>query len=260
MSKLNQHALTRVLRGVVVTAGLASLGVASVSAQAAWTGSVSAYSDYYARGIDQAGGPSIQGGINYQHESGLYFNNYVSSVKWFSEHNDGHLTSSYELDTYLGFANKIGDLGYDVGVLNIGYPTTSKYNTVEFYGGLNTTFANIAYPTTLSGKVFYSPDRNAYQINPKRDNKDGWYATTQADIKLKPDLTLTPQVGYAWGQTLTDHVNGQKVSGLDKFLNYSLTLNKSFKDGISASFSFVGTDIKNYDKKVIVGLTKSFDF
>lgn len=258
MSFLKQHnALIRSLSGAIFVAGL---GAVSMASHAAVTGAVSVLSDYYARGIDQTGGVTVQGNINYQHASGAYASTYISNVKWFDKTGDGQLDSAYEWDVYLGYANKIGALGYDVGILNIGYPTANKYNTVEFYGGLNTTFDQIAYPTTLSAKVFYSPDRNAYQINPKRDDKDGWYTTAQADIKLKPDLTLTPQVGYAFGETLENKVNGQKVSGLDKFLTYSLTLNKNLKDGFSASFSFVGTDIDGYDKKAIVGLTKSFDF
>ncbi len=241
------------LRHLLIASGLL---VSSISAQAAVTGNVGVLSDYYARGLDQTGGVTVQGGIDYAHTSGLYVGSVFSNVKWFDKNKDGTLDTSYEWDFYAGYANKIGALGYDVGVLNIGYPDQNKYNTLEFYAGLNTAFDQLTYPTALSAKVYYSPDRNAYLPDPKKQDKAGWYSTAQADIKLTPTVTLTPQVGYAFGPALEK----DKVGGLDDFINYSLTLNKALEQGFSASFSVVDTDIDGQKPKVVVGVKKAFDF
>lgn len=238
---------------VVLVAGFILGGSA---AQAAVTGNVGVVSDYLARGLDQTGGVTAFGGIDYAHPSGAYVGSLFSNVKWFDKTGDGNNDASYEWDFYAGYAGKLGALGYDVGVLNIGYPDANKYNTTELYAGLNSSFDELTYPTTLSAKVYYSPDRNAYLPNPKNQDEAGWYSTAQADIQLKQGLTLTPQVGYAFGPALEK----QKIGGLDDFINYSLTLNKALEQGFSASFSFVDTDIEGDSGKVIVGLKKAFDF
>lgn len=240
----------------VIVLAQAGLLLVTSSAQAAVTGNVGVVSDYLARGLDQTGGVTVQGGIDYNHQSGFYVGSVFSNAKWYDKTGDGQNDASYEWDFYAGYAGKIGALGYDIGVLNIGYPDESKYNTTEVYAGLNTAFSELAYPTAVSAKVYYSPDRNAYLPDPKKQDEAGWYSTAQADIQLKKGLTLTPQVGYAFGPALEK----EKVGGLDDFINYSLTLNKSLSDGFSASFAFVDTDIKGDNGKVIVGVKKAFDF
>ncbi len=247
MAVLNQSLKSVLAVGLILGSHAACAGV---------TGNVGVLSDYLARGLGQTGGATVFGGIDYAHASGAYVGSLFSNVKWFDNNGDGATDPSYEWDFYAGYASKIGALGYDIGVLNIGYPDAGKYNTTELYAGLNTVLSEISYPTALSAKVYYSPDRNAYLPDPKNQDEAGWYSTAQADIQLKKGLTLTPQIGYAFGPALEK----QKIGGLDDFINYSLTLSKSLEQGFSASFAVVDTDIKGDNGKVIVGVKKAFAF
>lgn len=232
------------------------LSLCSIYSHAQLTGNLGVVSDYYARGLDQTGGVSVQGSIDYSHSSGFYLGSFASNVKWYDKTGDGQFDSDVEWDFYTGYANKINDkLGYDVGVYLLNYPNQTKFNTVEFYAATNYKIES-AKPTTVSAKVYFTPDRNAYLPDPKNQDESAWYVTTQADIQLKPDLVLTPQVGFAFGDTF-DH---KRTGALEEFLNYSLSLTKSFDQGFSVKFSYVGTDLDDHDNKVILGINKSFSF
>ena len=240
----------------VKPAVLAFISVYSLSTHAGLTGNVGVVSDYYARGLDQTGGVSVQGSIDYSHSSGFYLGSFASNVKWYDKTGDGVNDSDIEWDFYTGYNSKLSDnLGFDVGLYFLNYPNQTKFNTIEGYASLNYALAT-KYPTVVSAKVNYTPDRNAYLPDPKNQDESAWYVTTQADIKLKTDLTLTPQVGYAFGDTFDQ----KRIGGLDEFHNYSISLTKSFNDGFSAKFSYVGVDLDNHDNKVILALNKSFSF
>lgn len=235
---------------------LAMMSLSSIYSYAATTGNISAVSDYYARGLDQTGGVSLQGSIDYQHASGLYLGSFASNVKWYDKDGDGNVDSDVEWDIYGGYATQLNNnLGVDVGLYYLNYPNQTKYNTYEVYAGLNYKVENV-HPVNLSAKVHFTPDRNAYLPDPKNQDESAWYITTQADIQLKPSVTLTPQLGYAFGDTFDQ----ERIGGLDEFFTYSLSLTKSFNDGISAKFSYVGIDLDGHDNKVILGLSKSFSF
>ena len=251
MSSYNVFSTLQIKSGFVLL-----LSIVSLLSHAGVSGNVGVISDYYARGLDQTGGVTVQGSIDYSHASGFYLGSFASNVKWYDKTGDGVVDSDVEWDIYTGYATKPSDnLGIDAGLYFLNYPNQSKYNTVEAYAGLNYKIAS-TLPTTLSGKVHFTPDRNAYLPDPKNQDESAWYVTTQADIQLKPDLTLSPQVGYAFGDTFDQ----KRVGGLDKFFNYSLSLTKSFNDGFSTRFSYVGTDLDKHDNKVILGLNKSFSF
>lgn len=232
------------------------LSLSSIYSHADISGNIGVVSDYYARGLDQTGGVTVQGSIDYNHTSGFYLGSFASNVKWYDKTGDGVADSDVEWDIYAGYATQLsGNLGIDLGLYYLNYPNQSKYNTYEGYAGLNYKVSS-TLPTTLSAKVHFTPDRNAYLPDPKKQDESAWYVTTQADIQLKSDLTLSPQVGYAFGDTFDQ----KRVGGLDEFLTYSVSLTKSFNDGFSARFSYVGIDLDNHDNKVILGLSKSFSF
>lgn len=232
------------------------LSLYSIYTHAELTGNVGVVSDYYARGLDQTGGVSVQGNIDYRHSSGFYLGSFASNVKWYDKTGDGQFDSDVEWDFYSGYANKLSEnLGYDVGVYFLNYPNQTKFNTVEFYASSQYKIDS-KLPTNLSAKINYTNDRNAYLPDPKNQDESAWYITTQADIQLKPDLILTPQIGFAFGDTFDQ----QRVGGMKEFVNYSLALTKSFDHGFSAKFSYVGTNLDGHDQKVILGLNKSFSF
>ncbi|MCH4249112.1 MAG: TorF family putative porin [Acinetobacter populi] len=233
-----------------------STSLFSILSYADVSGNIGVVSDYYARGLDQTDGVSVQGNIDYNNASGFYLGSFASNIKWYDKTGDGVFDSDVEWDFYTGYANKITDkLGYDLNLSYITFLNASKYNFIEGSASLNYQIDG-SVPTNLSARVYFSPDRNGYLPSPKTQDESAWYVTTQADIQLKSDLILTPQVGYVFG----DALDQKKVGGMDKFINYSLSLNKQFKEGFSAKFSYVGIDLDGHDNKIILGLNKSFSF
>lgn len=103
------------------------------------SGNVGIATEYRYRGIAQTDGdPTVQGGVDYAHASGLYAGTWGSNVSWLSDAGGGDVSSSVELDLYGGYKGAWGDFGYDVGVLRYFYPGTypagfTSPHTTEVY-------------------------------------------------------------------------------------------------------------------------------
>jgi uncharacterized protein (TIGR02001 family) len=63
----------------------------------------------------QSDGPAIQGGFDFEAESGFYAGIWGSNVNF----NDG---AGSELDYYFGYGFSVGDLGIDIGYVAFDYP------------------------------------------------------------------------------------------------------------------------------------------
>ena len=108
------------------------------------------FSEYIFRGYTQThNDPALQGGVDYEHSSGLYLGAWLSNVSWTT---DGGASSqmesggTLEIDIYGGYAGEFGDtgIGYDVGFLQYLYPGEMRRqagyghaNTLELYAGLS---------------------------------------------------------------------------------------------------------------------------
>jgi len=83
------------------------------------TGNMTLATSYRFRGMDQTyGKPTLQGGIDYSHASGLYLGNWNSNVSSGAGFPDGNL----EMDFYGGYRTSFGDIGLDVGAIYYYYP------------------------------------------------------------------------------------------------------------------------------------------
>lgn len=134
------------MKKIVMLCGAALLGVSSL-AQAELIANIGATSNYLWRGVTQTSdGPAISGGVDWAHESGAYAGTWVSNIDW-------GIGNGAEVDFYGGFANEIGDFGYDAGLIYYYYPD-SDYNDSDFSelylkGSWKFLSAGLAY--TLSG-------------------------------------------------------------------------------------------------------------
>lgn len=131
---MNRSKVAGLLSGVV----LAGTMMVSATAQAGWSANVAMTTDYRYRGISQNDEAfAIQGGFDYEHDSGFYAGVWGSSVDFQVA---GDETSS-ELDIYGGFSGEFSNgLGWDVGVIRYAYPNTASFTNYEFteiYGGLS---------------------------------------------------------------------------------------------------------------------------
>lgn len=105
----------RQMHKALIAAALSSVfysqaSIAEVSANIGVT------SNYLWRGVTQsADGPSVSGGLDYEHESGFYAGTWIGSIDW----GNGN---GAETDWYFGYSGEAGDFGYDVGYVYYAYP------------------------------------------------------------------------------------------------------------------------------------------
>ena len=91
------------------------MSLASVSSYAGVSANVSFTTDYIWRGMTQSDGPAVQGGFDYEADSGFYAGFWGSNVNF----NNGN---GQELDYYAGYGFSLGDVGVDVGYITYDYP------------------------------------------------------------------------------------------------------------------------------------------
>ena len=94
---------------------LVIMSFASVSSYAGVSANVSFTTDYIWRGMTQSDGPAVQGGFDYEADSGFYAGFWGSNVNF----NNGN---GQELDYYAGYGFSLGDVGVDVGYITYDYP------------------------------------------------------------------------------------------------------------------------------------------
>ena len=107
------------------------LGIISLPTFAAVSANVSFTSDYIWRGMTQTDAPAIQGGFDFEAESGFYAGIWGSNVNF----NNG---AGSELDLYLGYGFEVGSVGVDVGYISYEYIDSTPDATFdETYLGLS---------------------------------------------------------------------------------------------------------------------------
>lgn len=138
----------------LVLSGLVAMPAVAMAAEESphtVTGNLTLVSDYAFRGVSQTDeDPAIQGGFDYAHKSGLYLGVWASNVEFG--------TANSEWDVYGGYAGSVGDLGYNVGVLQYVYPDLSDANTTEVYGGVTYKGFGLKASYTVSDEYFGAAD------------------------------------------------------------------------------------------------------
>ena len=138
------------------------------------TANVSLGSEYIFRGISQtAGKPTLQGGFDYAHSSGVYLGTWGSNVSWLEDFG-AYNRSSLEWDFYGGYKANFGssDFFYDVGTIYYYYPGTRNpgvvsANTWEIYAAINWKW--------IGAKASYNID-DYFGAQPAGKKTDGtWY-------------------------------------------------------------------------------------
>ena len=105
--------------------------IISLPTFAAVSANVSFTSDYIWRGMTQTDAPAIQGGFDFEAESGFYAGIWGSNVNF----NNG---AGSELDLYLGYGFEVGSVGVDVGYISYEYIDSTPDATFdETYLGLS---------------------------------------------------------------------------------------------------------------------------
>lgn len=233
LSKLSSALLAGGLLMTAVSAQAADEAAGSVTS----SGSVAMTSNYQYRGIGQTSGTAaVQGALTLSHESGLYASVWASSVGF---------AQGTEMDPSIGFAGKVGDVGYDVGILQYAYPGARNpnnfreiYGSVSAYGGK----FGVAYSDDFFGETGKSI-----------------YTYLDYGTEVAAGFNVTAHVGYNilddeyYGDiTKTNPVTGAALLlDEDKYIDYKIGVNTAVT-GITLEAAYVGTNLDD-DKVADVG-------
>ncbi|WP_394389538.1 TorF family putative porin [Shewanella woodyi] len=219
---------------------LASSLLTSLYADASVTANIGATSNYLWRGVSQTqDAVAVQGGVDYEHGSGLYLGTWASNVDFDDE-------TSYELDFYAGYAGTIGEeLGYDISYLYYAYPDSdSDIDFGELKAAISWRWFSLSYShvTNAGSDVATAP----------WDNEDMGYLDAGVSIPLSDSLSISAHYGYSTGDIVTAWFD------TDSYSDYSLSLNKETEIG-EVSFTVSDTDLNGDDATIIIGYSYSFE-
>ncbi|WP_018953932.1 TorF family putative porin [Thioalkalivibrio sulfidiphilus] len=208
-------------------AGALMVGAAGFStAKAELTFNAGAFSDYILWGVSASGGNAVvQGGVDYEHESGFYLGTWMSTL------GDGE---GQEVDLYLGYAFEAGDLEFDIGYVYYYYPALDDFD----YGDI---YASVGF-----GPVYASVN---YAVH--ADDSDYEGSTVYAiggGLEILPSVTFDAEIGYT---------EQKFTGGSDKWTFWTLGLTKSTDMG-DISLTYAQTDESDIDPLFVVGYSISF--
>ena len=231
--------------------------------EAKLTGNMSLMGDYRFRGFTQTNyAPAMQGGLDWEHRSGLYLGNWNSSVA-----QNLYNCATIEMDFYGGFKGAVpglmGTIG-DVGAIYYLYPKSGvdsismdyankAINNTEIYAGLTN--------GPLSLKVNYATSdyfRYAYLSGAPLSTK----GTTYMDLTFSKEYA-----GLVWGAHVgvlnLKNFNQSKFlmasdagsPGLVQTVNdYRVSLGRDFGDNAVVSATYYSTSKRAYFQTDLTGL------
>lgn len=190
-----------------------------------FTGNLSLVSEYRYRGISQTDfKPAVQGGFDYAHSGGVYVGVWASNVNWLS---DAGFNNSVEVDLYGGYKGTVGDVGYDVGLLQYYYPGTypagvTKPHTLEAYVAASWKMFTLKYSHALSDTFGFT------------DSKGSNYIDLSASFELPQGFNLDAHVGHQKIRNWTDC----------SYTDWKLGVSKEVV-GVKVGLAYVDTDAKD---------------
>lgn len=210
---------------------------AAATPEHALSGNLGLATEYRYRGIAQTDGkPTVQGGLDYTHASGLYAGTWWTNVSWLADGGGGAVSSSVEADFYGGYRGSAGDIGYDVGLLYYYYPGRypSGFNspdTVELYAAASWQMLTLKYShslTDLFGAV---------------DSKGSGYLDLGASFDLGAGYALAAHVGRQFIPAGSS--GGVRVRSRSdcSYTDWKLGVAKEFV-GLDWGLAYVGSDAK----------------
>jgi len=214
------------------------------------TANVGIVSQYIYRGLTQSSSnPAIQGGFDFSHKSGFYLGTWGSSISWVSDNYEkGGLTADgsapaagMEWDFYGGYKNSVGDIGYDVGVLQYYYPGdypslnpgVKKPDTTEIYGALSYKW--------LTGKASYVVSNGLFGVD---DAQGSYYLDLSANYPIADTWTINAHIGYQKYEG-TAVAGGPSNDSLYTYTDWKLGITKDLGSGWSAMAFYSDTDAED---------------
>lgn len=189
------------------TVSAALLALTSGGVLAETSANVAITTDYVFRGISQSdGAPAIQGGVDYEHQSGF------AAGIWGSSVDDAIGDAGLEVDLYASFSTTAGAYGLSVGYYNYRYPGGDT--------GTSSDVAEIALGATYQnyGLTYYKGDSEL----------DADYLEFTANFDMDRGVSLGLGLGYTFNDAGDDVADfkialATQIEGLDMELAYTDT-------------------------------------
>lgn len=216
---------------VLASTVLASVGLISQPCSAAeLSANAGITSNYVFRGFTQSNNDAaLQGGVDYNHDSGAYAGVWASTVDDVDGNGDG-----LEVDFYVGFGGESDSIEFDVGYISYEYTDSDFKNGAfhEFYIGGG-----------------YGPASVTYYIGD--DTEAGQPDYNYLDVKFK--LTLPDDIDF------DAHYGRYDPDGGTSYNDFSVGLSKVIMD---VEVSITGTTEDkpgSKDEKLFLTIIKTFD-
>lgn len=219
------------LMAAMAIAGAASFAAAPAAhAEASVTANLGGVTNYVFRGFDQTGGLSMQGGIDYQNDMGIYAGIWGSTMG----------ADQNEYDLYIGWAGKISDFDFGVGYTAYSYSEEVGDSDFQAFEEVNLSV----------GVSMLSFNLDLGKDNTGADELD--YNHYAASVDLDPYIT---GVSLTYGTTVYEDDDFE--DGASYFdIAYGTTLDYGLD--FTANLIFSGENAED-DTYFVVGLSKSFD-
>ncbi len=222
--------------------------ITAPTAEAAFTGNIGIYSKYILRGITtvpENDEPSIQGGVDYTHDSGFYLGYWGSNLGYA----DPGKSNGFENDFYGGYAGSAGPVNYSIGLIKYVYIHLDNFDGLEAVGTVGTG------PVTLGFK--YLTDDVVW------GNKGDTYWTLGYKTALPMDFSFGATLGYYHYKDSGKYI----ASSSENFAFRHLDLNLSHpigNTGATAGITYVigGKDRNGVDQDndVVLNIGYVFEF
>lgn len=192
----------------------------ALSVPGSFSANVALTSDYVFRGISQSNEePTIQGGFDWAHDSGLYAGVWASGVDF--------TDATTEMDAYGGVSGSVDDLTWDLGAIYYYYPGADDTLNYDFWE----LAAAVGYDFDLlqaSLSVNYSPDYFA-------SSGDSWYPALYLTAGLPKGFTLDGHIAHQW-------IDDNAAFGVEDYTDWSIGLGYNLA-GFDLSLKYIDTDL-----------------
>ena len=214
------------------------------------TGSISFLSQYISRGFEQTwGDPALQGGLYWNHNSGLNMGTWVSSVS-----SNIIRDASLEWDFYIGYLKEIDKFRYGVTAWYYTYPgakTTSstgglKYDYGEIVPEIGYGPLSIKYGITYT-KDFFANNSQTFGQTVDKHSRGSAYLDVSYVQPINDLMTFTAHYGHM------NVRNFEEANFEDLKLDLSFNLPKDFTTGITYTRVWDKDDFYEYSSNGEIG-------
>lgn len=238
-------------KGVAIAiAGALSCSLISASASAELAGNLTVVSKYVLRGITttygtskpgagNAGGdapendkPSLQGGLQYTHDSGLYVGAGFETLGYsYQSYTD--TGTSVEYDAWGGYQGKVGDVSYKLGLTRYQYVPGFRSTALETMVGVSYKDFGLNAQTLLDDVVY--------------GNKGDTYYTLTYNTTLPKDIGFNASLGYYTYNKSGPYVAASSQAVSSAFRHLILGVTYPFAKNITGGVTYIIGGKNRYD-------------